>query len=67
MHGAMLDDAPLWTLDRVSLGPARLREISVTISRGVTAVLSAMFLAAFAAPVAVLLLTAPAARWYARR
>ncbi len=34
---------------------------------GQTAVLSAMFLAAFAAPVAVLLLTAPAARWYARR
>ena len=39
MHGAMLDDAPLWTLDRVSLGVARLREISVTIARGVTAVL----------------------------
>jgi len=34
---------------------------------GQTAVLSAMFLAAFAAPVAVLLLTAPAVRWYARR
>ena len=34
---------------------------------GQTAVLSAMLLAAFAAPVAVLLLTAPAARWYARR
>jgi ABC-type Fe3+ transport system permease subunit len=34
---------------------------------GQTAVLSAMMLAAFAAPVAVLLLTAPAARWYARR
>jgi hypothetical protein len=34
---------------------------------GQTAVLSAMFLAAFAAPVTVLLFTAPAARWYARR
>lgn len=34
---------------------------------GQTAVLSAMLLAAFAAPVAVLLLTAPVARWYARR
>ncbi len=34
---------------------------------GQTAVLSAMFLAAFAAPVAVLLFTAPLARWYARR
>lgn len=39
MHGAMPDDAPLWTLDRVSLGPARLREISATVGRGVTAVL----------------------------
>lgn len=35
----MPDDAPLWTLDGVSLGPARLREISLTIGRGVTAVL----------------------------
>ena len=39
MHGAMPDDAPLWTLDSVSLGPARLSDISVTIARGVTAVL----------------------------
>ena len=34
---------------------------------GQTAVLSAMFFAAFAVPVMVLLLTAPAPRWYARR
>src|SRR5436190_3191501 len=39
MHGGMLDDAPLWTLDRVSLGPRRLHEVSVAISPGVTAVL----------------------------
>ena len=39
MHGAMPDEAPLWTIDRVSLGPGRLREVSVTIRRGVTAVL----------------------------
>src|SRR5215218_6770576 len=39
MHGAMLDDAPLWTLDGVSLGAARLSEITVTIWPGVTAVL----------------------------
>jgi ABC-type Fe3+/spermidine/putrescine transport system ATPase subunit len=32
-------DEPLWTLDRVSLGPARLREVSLEIRRGVTAVL----------------------------
>ena len=35
----MPDDAPLWTLDGVSLGPARLRDISLTIHPGVTAVL----------------------------
>ena len=29
--------------------------------------LRGVYIAAFAAPVAVLLLTAPAARWYARR
>jgi ABC-type Fe3+ transport system permease subunit len=34
---------------------------------GQTAVLSAMLLAAFLAPIAVLLLTAPLARWYAKR
>src|SRR5688572_29718556 len=39
MHGAMPDEAPLWTIDRVSLGPERLQDLSVTIRRGVTAVL----------------------------
>lgn len=42
MHGAMPDDSPLWTLDSVTLGEgdhARLRDISVAIPRGVTAVL----------------------------
>ncbi len=32
-------DEPLWTLDRVSLGPARLRDASLEIRRGVTAIL----------------------------
>lgn len=32
-------DEPLWTLDRVSLGPARLRDVSLVIRRGVTAIL----------------------------
>jgi len=35
----MPDEAPLWTLDGVSLGAGRLREISLTIHPGVTAVL----------------------------
>ncbi len=39
MHGAMSADAPLWTLAHVCLGPARLREISLSIPPGVTAVL----------------------------
>jgi ABC-type multidrug transport system ATPase subunit len=39
MHGAMSADAPLWTLNHVCLGPARLREISLSIPPGVTAVL----------------------------
>jgi ABC-type multidrug transport system ATPase subunit len=39
MHGTMLADAPLWTLAHVNLGPARLRDVSLTIPRGVTAVL----------------------------
>ncbi len=30
---------PLWQLDAISLGPARLREVSLTIQRGVTAVI----------------------------
>ena len=30
---------PLWQLDAISLGPARLREVSLTIERGVTAVI----------------------------
>ena len=53
------------------LAPVGLTPVFVRLHNlahyGQTAVLSAMFLAAFAAPVAVLLLTAPAARWYARR
>jgi ABC-type Fe3+/spermidine/putrescine transport system ATPase subunit len=32
-------DEPLWTLDRVSLGQTRLREVSLEIRRGVTAIL----------------------------
>ena len=52
------------------LAPVGLTPIFVRLHNlahyGQTAVLSAMFLIAFAAPVAVLLLTAPAARWYAR-
>ncbi|MEQ1858661.1 MAG: ABC transporter ATP-binding protein [Chthoniobacteraceae bacterium] len=32
-------DAPLWTLNNVCLGPSRLRDVSVVIPRGVTAVL----------------------------
>lgn len=39
MHGAMSADAPLWTLDHVSLGSGRLRDVSLTIPPGVTAVL----------------------------
>lgn len=39
MHGAMSADAPLWTLNNVCLGKARLREISLSIAPGVTAVL----------------------------
>ncbi len=39
MHGAMSADAPLWTLNHVSLGPARLHEVSLSIPPGVTAVL----------------------------
>jgi ABC-type multidrug transport system ATPase subunit len=39
MHGAMSADAPLWTLNNVCLGPARLRDVSLAIPRGVTAVL----------------------------
>jgi len=39
MHAAMFPDAPLWTLNNVCLGPARLREISLSIAPGVTAVL----------------------------
>ena len=53
------------------LAPVGLTPVFVRLHNlahyGQTAVLSAMFLAAFAAPVAVLLLTAPTARWYARR
>jgi len=30
---------PLWTLDRVALAPARLRDVSLTLHRGVTAVI----------------------------
>lgn len=37
MHATMAADA-LWTLDRVSLGARRLREVSVEIPRGMTAV-----------------------------
>jgi ABC-type Fe3+/spermidine/putrescine transport system ATPase subunit/sugar lactone lactonase YvrE len=37
MHGAMAADS-LWQLDAVTLGPARLREVSLDISRGVTAI-----------------------------
>lgn len=39
MHGAMAADAPLWTLNNVSLGAGRLRDVSLSIPRGVTAVL----------------------------
>jgi ABC-type sulfate/molybdate transport systems ATPase subunit len=39
MHGVMSADAPLWTLNQVCLGPARLRDVSLVIPRGVTAVL----------------------------
>jgi len=35
----MPDDPPLWTLDRVSLEPGRLREVSLAIRSGVTSVL----------------------------
>src|SRR5687768_310155 len=38
MHGEMPAE-PLWTLDDVTLAPARLRGIWLQISRGVTAVL----------------------------
>jgi ABC-type Fe3+/spermidine/putrescine transport system ATPase subunit len=36
MH-AIMPAEPLWTLDRVSLGAGRLREVSVEIPRGITA------------------------------
>jgi hypothetical protein len=53
------------------LAPVGLTPVLVRLHNlahyGQTAVLSAMLCAAFAAPVAVLLLTAPLARWYARR
>src|SRR4051812_19166831 len=39
MHGAMRDDTPLWTLSHVCLGPSRLDGISLSIEKGVTAVL----------------------------
>jgi iron(III) transport system ATP-binding protein len=39
MHGAMSADAPLWTLNQVSLGAGRLRDVSLSIPRGITAVL----------------------------
>src|SRR5437879_3216613 len=39
MHAPMLADAPLWTLGHVNLGRARLRDVSLTIPHGVTAVL----------------------------
>jgi iron(III) transport system ATP-binding protein len=38
MHAVMAAD-PLWQLDAVSLEPARLREVSLTIPRGVTAII----------------------------
>ena len=38
MHGAMVAET-LWQLDSVSLAPARLREITIAIPRGITAVL----------------------------
>jgi ABC-type multidrug transport system ATPase subunit len=39
MHGKMPADTPLWTLGNVNLGESRLRDISLTIPQGVTAVL----------------------------
>jgi iron(III) transport system ATP-binding protein len=39
MHGKMPADTPLWTLGHVNLGFSRLRDISLTIPEGVTAVL----------------------------
>ena len=39
MHDAMPADAPLWTLDHVCLGAERLRDISLAIPPGVSAVL----------------------------
>ena len=39
MHGKMPADPPLWTLGNVNLGHTRLRDVSLTIPRGVTAVL----------------------------
>ena len=39
MHGKMPADSPLWTLGNVNLGPGRLRDVSLTIPQGVTAVL----------------------------
>lgn len=39
MHGAMSADAPLWTLSNVCLGAERLRDVTLSIPRGVTAVL----------------------------
>lgn len=38
MRGVISTDAPLWTLDHVCLGVARLLDVSVSIPRGVTAV-----------------------------
>src|ERR1700761_3892187 len=38
MHAGMAVD-PLWHLDSVSLDPARLREVTLPIARGVTAVI----------------------------
>src|SRR4030095_7921087 len=39
MHGKMPADTPLWTLGNVNLGEGRLRDVSLTIPQGVTAVL----------------------------
>jgi iron(III) transport system ATP-binding protein len=39
MHGKMSAEKPLWTLGSVNLGPERLRDVTLTIPHGVTAVL----------------------------
>ena len=39
MHGAMSADTPLWTLSQVCLGEDRLRDVSLSVSPGITAVL----------------------------